>query len=166
MYLAAEEGGTSNFLIPNATFFVCLAIFVIVFLVIRTMVVPPIVRVMQERDDRVAKTVEDNKSAAASYEEADSGYRAAVTEGRADATGIRDQARAEGNEQLAEAKNRATREADQQLAAVSEQLKVEGDTAADTARRDVDALSATLAARVLGNEATSSTTAQTSGAGR
>ncbi|NED64781.1 F0F1 ATP synthase subunit B, partial [Streptomyces sp. SID10244] len=62
MNLAAE-----NFLLPNGTFFVCLLIFVIVFLVIRTMVVPPILKVLDDRDAMIAKTAEDNRAAAASY---------------------------------------------------------------------------------------------------
>lgn len=150
MYLAAGSGGSSNFLIPNATFFVCLLIFVIVFIVIRTLVVPPIVRVLKEREEMVTQTSADNKAAAVRYEDADSQYRAALRDARADATGIRDQARAEGNEQLAQAKARATEEADAALAATTRELNAEGESAAAQARRDVDALSATLASRVLG----------------
>ncbi|MEO9328153.1 F0F1 ATP synthase subunit B [Gordonia aurantiaca] len=144
-----------NFLIPNGTFFVCLAIFVIVFLVIRTMVVPPILKVLDEREAMVAKTAEDNRAAAASYEDADTEYRAALKAARADATGIRDQARAEGNELLSEAKQRATAEADAAIAQATEQLKAEGERAAEAARRDVDRLSAVLASRVLGTEVSS-----------
>ncbi len=72
MSLAAEEAGekTSNFLIPNATLIACLLIFIVVLVVIRTFVVPPILEVLDERDARVAKTVEDNKAAAASYADA------------------------------------------------------------------------------------------------
>ncbi|GAA1481879.1 F0F1 ATP synthase subunit B [Gordonia sinesedis] len=150
MYLAAESGGTSNFLIPNATFFVCLLIFVIVFLVIRTMVVPPIVKVLDERQAMVAKTAADNKEAAAGYEDAETEYRDALRDARADATGIRDQARAEGNEELAAAKHRATEAADAQVAETTAQLTAEGERAAESARGDVDAMSATLAGRVLG----------------
>ncbi len=40
--LAAEEGGQSNFLIPNGTFFFVLLIFLIVLGVIAKWVVPPI----------------------------------------------------------------------------------------------------------------------------
>ncbi|MDL9946054.1 MULTISPECIES: F0F1 ATP synthase subunit B [unclassified Gordonia (in: high G+C Gram-positive bacteria)] len=150
MNLAAE-----NFLIPNGTFFVCLVIFVIVFLVIRTMVVPPILKVLDDRDAMVAKTAEDNRAAAASYEDADTEYRAALKDARADATGIRDQARAEGNEQLSDAKKRATDEADAAIAKTSEQLKAEGEQAAATARQDVDHLSSVLASRVLGTDVSS-----------
>ena len=100
----------------------------------------------------VAKTTDDNKSAAASYEDADTQYRAALKEARGDAPGIRDEARAEGNEELAAAKRRATQEADAALAATSESLAAEGERAASTARADVERLSATLAGRVLGTD--------------
>lgn len=149
MNLAAD-----NFLIPNATFFVCLLIFVIVFIVIRTMVVPPIVKVLDERDARAAKTLEDNKAAAVSYEHAETDYRAALKEARGDATGIRDEARAKGNEELAEAKRRATEESDAALADTTAELKVEADNASTTARRDVNRLAETLAGRVLGTQVT------------
>ncbi len=147
MNLAAE-----NFLIPNATFFACLLIFVIVLVVIRTMVVPPILKVLDERDARVAQTAQDNRAAEASYESADTEYRAAMKEARGDATGIRDDARAKANEKLAEAKRQATAESDSALAETSKALKVEADDALETARRDVDRLAETLAGRVLGYE--------------
>ncbi|MFT4125275.1 MAG: F0F1 ATP synthase subunit B [Gordonia sp. (in: high G+C Gram-positive bacteria)] len=149
---AEEGGGTSNFLIPNGTFIACLLIFVVVLIVIRTYVVPPIVKVLDERDQRLAQTAKDNKDAAASYEDADREYNARMKAARADATGIRDEARAKGKEQLVAAKNEATQEADAALAKISAELKVEADNAVTTAKQDVSRLSETLAARVLGTD--------------
>ena len=52
--LAAEEGGgSSNFLVPNGTFFFVLVIFLIVLGVIGKWVVPPISKVLRERDAMV-----------------------------------------------------------------------------------------------------------------
>ena len=45
------EGGGSNFLVPNGTFFVVLIIFLIVLGVIGTFVVPPISKVLKEREN-------------------------------------------------------------------------------------------------------------------
>ena len=60
--LAAEEGGgQSNFLIPNGTFFFVLIIFLIVLGVIAKWVVPPISKVLREREAMVQKTAEDNR---------------------------------------------------------------------------------------------------------
>ena len=65
--LAAEEGGgTSNFLVPNGTFFVVLIIFLIVLGVIGKWVVPPVSKVLRERDAMVKHTVEDTRAAATS----------------------------------------------------------------------------------------------------
>lgn len=145
--LAAE-----NFLIPNGTFFVCLAIFLLVFAVIATFVVPPIKKALEEREAMVAKTAEDNKAAAASFESADSEYRAALKDARAEATGLRDAARAQGNEKLAAARHAATAEADAARAASAEALASEGAHAASAAHDDLDSLAGTLAGRVLGTE--------------
>ena len=57
--------GQSNFLIPNGTFFFVLLIFLIVLGVIAKWVVPPISKVLHEREEMVHKTVEDNRRAAA-----------------------------------------------------------------------------------------------------
>lgn len=157
MSLAAEEAGekTSNFLIPNATLIACLLIFIVVLVVIRTFVVPPILEVLDERDARVARTVEDNKAAAASYADADREYAARLKEARGDATGIRDEARARGNEHVSAAKHKATEEADAALAKISADLKVEADKAVTTAKQDVSRLSEALAGRVLGTDVAS-----------
>ena len=66
--LAAEEGGgTSNFLIPNGTFFVVLIIFLIVLGVIGKWVVPPVSKVLSEREAMLKQTVEDSRKAAVQF---------------------------------------------------------------------------------------------------
>ena len=72
--LAAEEGGQSNFLIPNGTFFFVLLIFLIVLGVIAKWVVPPISKVLREREEMVHKTTEDNRRAAQLRAAADADY--------------------------------------------------------------------------------------------
>ena len=81
MTLAAE-----NFLLPNGTFFVVLLIFVILLLVIRKFVVPPIQQVLEERDAMIHRTVEDNRTAAAEFEDADVQFRSLLKEARGEAT--------------------------------------------------------------------------------
>src|SRR6201985_3581581 len=89
------EGG-NNFLVPNGTFFFVLAIFLIVLAVIGTFVVPPVMRVLRERDNMVAKTVADNKKSAEQFEAAQADYEKAMTEARVQASSFRDNARTEG----------------------------------------------------------------------
>ena len=95
--LAAEEGGgTSNFLIPNGTFFFVLAIFLIVLGVIAKFVVPPIQTVLGERERMIAQTAEDNRKATALEAAAEADYNKEIGVGRAEAANIRDEARSVG----------------------------------------------------------------------
>ncbi len=161
---AAEEGGQSNFLIPNGTFFFVLAIFLVVLGVIGTFVVPPILRVLKERDAMVAKTQADNKKSAEQFAAADADYEKALREARVEASSFRDNARTEGRKVIDDARARAEQQVAEILAQANEQLKRERDAVELDLRANVGAISATLASRVLGVEV--STAAATSEAAR
>ncbi len=105
--LAAEEGGQSNFLIPNGTFFFVLLIFLIVLGVIAKWVVPPISEVLREREAMVHKTAEDNRRAAQLRAAADADYLKVMGTARREATNVREEARAEGRKIVDDAKARA-----------------------------------------------------------
>jgi F-type H+-transporting ATPase subunit b len=154
---AAEEGGkTSNFLVPNGTFFFVLAIFLIVLGVIGTFVVPPITRVLHERDAMVHKTVSDNKKSAEQVEAAQADYEAAMKEARMQASSFRDNARAEGRKVVEGAHGRAEQEVMSTLQVAAQQLKRERDAVELDLRTNVPAMSATLASRILGVDVTTS----------
>ena len=59
---------------PNGTFFFVLIIFLIVLGVIAKWVVPPISKVLREREAMVQKTIEDNRRAAQLRAAADADY--------------------------------------------------------------------------------------------
>ena len=154
---AAEEGGkTSNFLVPNGTFFFVLAIFLIVLGVIGTFVVPPITRVLHERDAMVHKTVSDNKKAAEQFEAAQADYEEAMKEARVQASSYRDNARAEGRKVVDDARARAEQQVMSTLQTAAEQLKRERDAVELDLRANVGNMSATLASRILGVDVTTS----------
>lgn len=161
--LAAEEGGTSNFLVPNGTFFFVLAIFLIVLGVIGKFVVPPIQKVLGEREKMVAKTTEDNRKATELDAAADSDYQKEMAAARAEASGIRDEARAEGRKILEEHRGRASEEAAAALQQAADQLKQQSDAISEDLRSSVDSLSAALASRVLGVEVSSESASTASG---
>src|SRR6476646_8673407 len=109
--LAAEEGGgQSNFLIPNGTFFFVLIIFLSVLGVIAKWVVPPISRVLRERDAMVQKTTEDNRRAAQLRDAANADYLKVMGTALREATNVREEARAEGRKIVDDAKARANAE--------------------------------------------------------
>ncbi|OBI08768.1 F0F1 ATP synthase subunit B [Mycobacterium scrofulaceum] len=152
------EGG-NNFLVPNGTFFFVLAIFLIVLAVIGTFVVPPVMRVLRERDNMVAKTAADNKKATEQFDAAKADYEEALTEGRVKASSLRDNARAEGRKVVEDARARAEQQVMSTLQMASEQLKRERDAVELDLRANVAGMSATLASRILGVEVTPATTA-------
>jgi len=159
----AEEGGTSNFLVPNGTFFVVLTIFLIVLGVIGTFVVPPISKVLKERDNMVTKTAADNKKSAEQFAAAQQDYESAMADGRVRASAARDEARAEGRKVLEEQRGRVEEQVSSTLQEAAEQLKREGDAVAAELRARVDTISTTLASRILGVEISTSVTASGSG---
>ena len=152
----AVEAGGNNFLVPNGTFFFVLAIFLIVLGVIGTFVVPPILKVLRERDAMVAKTAADNKKSAEQFEAAQADYEAAMKEARVQASSFRDNARAEGRKVVDDARARAEQEVMSTLQTAAEQLKRERDAVELDLRANVATMSATLASRILGVDVTTS----------
>ena len=149
--LAAEEGGgTQNFLIPNGTFFFVLAIFLIVLGVIGKFVVPPIQKVLGERERMAAQIVEDNRRAAAQEAAAESDYNKELATARSEAAGIRDAARSEGRQVVDDMRARANDEVAGTVQEANAELKSQSDSIAPTLDASVETLSATLASRVLG----------------
>jgi F-type H+-transporting ATPase subunit b len=161
--LAAEEGGQSNFLIPNGTFFFVLIIFLIVLGVIGKWVVPPISKVLNEREAMVKQTAEDARKAAEQFTAAEADYESEMAKARSEASKVRDDARNEGRKILEDMRGRASEEAAATLARAEEQLKQQSDAIAGDLRASVDSLSRTLASRVLGVEVTSRTAPVSSG---
>lgn len=147
---AAEEGGNSNFLIPNGTFFFILAIFLVVFGIITKFVVIPVQKVLDERDRMVSQTTQDNREAAEQDQAAESEYRSELTTARSEAGALRDQARTTGREDVDALKAQANEEVAAQLRDVSDDLRAEGDALAPQLQSSVQALSEDLARRILG----------------
>ena len=164
--LAAEEGGQSNFLIPNGTFFFVLLIFLIVLGVIAKWVVPPISKVLHERDAMVHKTAEDNRRAAQLRAAADADYLKVMATARREATNVRDEARAAGRKIVDEARARASTEVSSVLQQASEELTEQSRAVTADLQTSVETLATSLASRVLGVEVTTRTVPATSGQGR
>ena len=160
LLLAAEEGGgTSNFLVPNGTFFVVLIIFLIVLGVIGKWVVPPISKVLRDRDAMVKRTVEDSRKAADQFSAADEDYQAEMAKARGEASKLRDEARAEGRKVLEDMRGRASEQVASTLQQADSELKEQALSIQADLRSSVENLSETLASRVLGVEINTATSA-------
>jgi len=161
--LAAASQAEGNFLLPNGTFFVVLLIFLIVLGVIGTFVVPPIMRVLNERENMVTKTQADNKASAEQFTAAREDYEKVMSKARVKASAARDDARADGRKVLDEMRSRAEEQVSSTLQDAAEQLKQEGDAVAADLLSRVGSMSTTLASRILGVEVTTSVSATGSG---
>lgn len=156
--LASEEGGTDNFLIPNGTFFFVLAIFLVVFGVIAKFVVVPVQKVLQDRENMIAKTTQDNRLAAEQDAAANSEYASELTSARSEAGSIRDQARSEGRQVIDDLRTEASDEVAGKLKDAGDVLSREGAALTPGLAPSVEQLSEALAARILGTDAGSRTT--------
>jgi F-type H+-transporting ATPase subunit b len=156
----AEEGGQSNnFLFPNGTFFFVLIIFLIVLGVIGKWVVPPVSKVLRERDAMVKQTVEDSRKAADQFSAADEDYQAEMAKARGEASKVRDEARAEGRKVLEDMRGRASDQVASTLQEADSELKDQALSIQPDLRSSVENLSETLASRVLGVEIDPATSA-------
>ena len=154
--VASEEGGTSNFLIPNGTFFFVLAIFLVVLGVIGKFVVPPIQKVLGERERMLVKTAEDNRRAVELEAAAEADYRGELAVARTESSAIRDEVRADGRSALDEKRARANEEVAGVVQETNEELKLASDAISGDLRSSVETLSTTLASWVLGVEVSGS----------
>jgi F-type H+-transporting ATPase subunit b len=158
--LAAEGGGgTNNFLIPNGTFFIVLIIFLIVLGVIGKWVVPPVSKVLRERDAMVKQTIEDSRKAADQFAAADEDYQSEMAKARGEASKLRDDARAEARKVLEDMRGRASDEVTSTLQQADSELKEQALSIQTDLRSSLDNLSETLASRVLGVEINTTTSA-------
>src|SRR6202020_354818 len=161
--LASASQAEGNFLMPNGTFFVVLIIFLIVLGVIGTCVVPPISKVLKERENMVTKTAADNKKSAEQFAAAQEDYESAMAAARVKASAARDEARAEGRKVLEEQRGRVEEQVSSTLQDAAEQLKREGAAVAAELRARGATTSPTLPSRILGVEISTSVTASGSG---
>ena len=143
-----------------------LLIFLIVLGVIAKWVVPPISKVLREREEMVQKTVEDNRRAAQLRAAADADYRKVMATARREATNVRDEARAEGRKIVEEARARASAEVSGVLQQANEELTQQSRAVTADLQASVETFASDLASRVLGVNVTTRTVPVSTGQGR
>jgi len=144
--LAAE----SNFLVPNATFFVEVVAFGIILGVLWRYVIPPIQRAIVERQERIQAEFDEARDAKERAEQAEAEHKASLDEARAEASRIREEARAKGRQIIEEQQTKAQQEADRELAHGRQHLTTERDLLVREVRAGVGELAVALAGRIVG----------------
>ena len=147
---AAEDGGGSNFLVPNATFLVELLAFAIIAFILGKYVIPPINKAMTARQDAIRKQFNDLEDARSDAREAEEGFKSQMADARHEAARIREEAREQGAAIVAEMREQAQAEAGRIVEHAHAQIAAERQQAVATLRAEVGALATTLAGRIVG----------------
>jgi F-type H+-transporting ATPase subunit b len=145
-----EEGGGSNFLVPNATFLVELLAFAIILTLLGKFVIPPINRAMTARQDAIRKQFSDLEEAKSGAQKAEQDFKAQIADARHEAARIREESREQGAAIVAEMREQAQAEASRILEHAQAQISAERQQAVATLRAEVGALATTLAGRIVG----------------
>jgi F-type H+-transporting ATPase subunit b len=143
---------SSNFLIPNGTFVVVLIAFLLVVGFIGWKVVPPLNRMLTERQEQIRSELEAADKAKSDAEEADAERRTVLEEARAHAREIVAQATDQAERTVAAAEGRAQESADRILQAAEADVQVARQAAVDEVSTRVGTIVIGAAERVLGRE--------------
>lgn len=126
-----------------------LAFFVMLF-VLAKMSYPNIRRTYAERTERIEGGLARAEQAQTEAQQALEGYQRQLAESRAEATGIREQARADAQRIVEEIRNRAEADAAERLRRAEEQIEAARAQAVRALRAEVGRLSVELTERLLG----------------
>jgi F-type H+-transporting ATPase subunit b len=140
----------SNFLVPNATFLVELAAFALLFYLLAKYVIPPINRAMTNRQEAIRQEFADLDKARADANAAEAEFKAQIADARHEAAKIREEAREQGAQIVAEMREQAQAEAARIVDNGKNQVAAERQQAVASLRAEVGTLATTLAGRIVG----------------
>ena len=147
---AEEEEGTSNFLIPNGTFFVELGAFALLFFLLAKYVIPPINSAMTRRQDAIRQQFAELEEAKSEARGAEEEFKAQIADARKEAARIREEAREQGAAIIAEMREQAQAEGNRIVEHAHAQITAERQQALATLRAEVGTLATSLAGRIVG----------------
>jgi F-type H+-transporting ATPase subunit b len=147
--LAAEEGGTDNFLIPNGTFFVEVLIFLLILWFLAKKVVPRINTLLEQRQQTIKQQFDDAEKAREEAEKAKQEYTEALAETRREITRLREEANDEKAQIIREARETARAEAESVAEQERARLATERQQVLLSLRNEIGELAFTLADKIV-----------------
>jgi F-type H+-transporting ATPase subunit b len=143
------ELASGNFLVPNATFIAEFVAFLIILGIIAKYILPPIQKVLGERQQIIRKQMEDADEASRKLAEAQESYKNALTEARVEAAQIRENARAEAQRTIEELRTAAQEEASRIVARGEEQLTRQRTAIVRELRAEIGTLAVELSEKIV-----------------
>jgi F-type H+-transporting ATPase subunit b len=142
----------SNFLVPNGTFIVVLIAFILVLGFIAKLVVPPLNRVLTERQDQIRGELEAADKAKADAEQADTERRSLLDRARGQAREIVSQASTAADQMKLKAESDAQAIHDRIVQAADAEVVIARQAAVEEVTARVGEIVLAAAERVIGRE--------------
>ncbi|MGB9111978.1 MAG: F0F1 ATP synthase subunit B [Acidimicrobiales bacterium] len=144
------SSGSSNFIVPNATFFVELIIFIVVLGIVAKFVLPPIQKVMQDRDELVRKEQDSAELARREAARLEAERLQTLADARARARETLQEASRQAEDLLQDARARGQQEHDRRVQQASEGIDAERDRVRSELLERAEALVVQAAERIVG----------------
>jgi F-type H+-transporting ATPase subunit b len=141
---------SSNFLVPNGTFFVELLAFVLIFYILGRYVIPPINKAMTARQEAIRQEFAEADEAKKKAHEAEEKFTAQIADARKDANRLREEANEQGKQIIEDAKKQAVVEQQKIKDQAQAQIAAERQQALASLRSEVGTLATSLAGRIVG----------------
>jgi F-type H+-transporting ATPase subunit b len=151
--IAAAEGGgeeAPNFLVPNATFLVEVLVFGLLVFILGKWVIPPINKAMTGRQEAIRAQFEEAARVKAEAQASQEANQAELAAARAEASRIREEAREQGAQIIAQHREQAQVEADRVTANAHAQIEVERAQTLTQLKAEVGTIATSLAGRIVG----------------
>jgi len=142
----------SNFLVPNGTFIVVLFAFILVLTVVGRYVLPPLNKVLSERQEQIRGELEAADKAKADAEVADAERRTALEQARAQARDIVSQAQATADQIVGNAAAEGQAVHDRIVASAEAEVAIARQAAVEQVTARVGEIVLAAAERVVGRE--------------
>jgi F-type H+-transporting ATPase subunit b len=141
---------SSNFLVPNGTFWAEIIAFAIIVFLLARYVIPPINRAMTARQEAIRTEFAELEEARDSARRTEEEYKSQLADARHEAAKIREEAREQGASIITEMREQAQEEAERILTHGRAQMAAERQQAVASLRSEVGALATALAERIVG----------------
>jgi F-type H+-transporting ATPase subunit b len=140
----------SNFLIPNGTFIAEVIAFLIILGVIAKYVLPPVTRIMNDRQALIVQQVKDADATREQLAQAQTDYQKTIAEARTQAATIRDNATREAQRTVDEMHAKAQEESARIVARGEELLANQRQATIRELRAEIGTLAVSLAGKIVG----------------
>ncbi|HCU97055.1 MAG TPA: F0F1 ATP synthase subunit B [Actinobacteria bacterium] len=145
------QSGTQNPLVPNLTELILGAFaFFLIFGVLAKVLVPRFSKMLEERTDKIEGGLQRAEEAQAEAGRTLEAYRAQLAEARHEAARLREEAREQGAQIIAEMREQASAEARRLIDAAHAQTEADRTQALQALKSEVGTLAVDLASRVVG----------------